>query len=137
MKILFLSFLVLVVSQLMGMAENEGVVETQKSPKIECFFESQYRLGFRLTLDRTIFNYSFSRGDLQNMNKFQIHASVRRILSEVISNSTSTEELINMISVIQSDEEKVEGISGFLHKNSRSAAVITPISSVVPWGEAH
>ena len=41
-----------------------------------------------------------------------------------------------MISVIQSDEEKVEGISGFLHKNSRSVAVITPISSV-PWGEAH
>ncbi len=135
MKILFLSFLVLVVSQLMGMGENEGVVETQKSPKIECFFESQYRLGFRSTLDRTIFNYSFSRGDLQNMNIFQIHDSVCRILSEVISNSTSTEELINMVSVIQSDEEMVEGISGFLHKNSRPVVVSTPIS-FVPWGEA-
>ncbi|MCX7352807.1 MAG: hypothetical protein NTW22_06035 [Proteobacteria bacterium] len=126
MKHVFLSFLLLVTSQLLG--ADFDVAPTRASLKVTCSIK-MYTRDIEISQGATVYKHPFSLGDLMNMNNIQIGLYVERTLGELSLSDELLSTQKNMMLLLKEDEDHVAAIIEFLHKSTRNPGTISPLNS--------
>jgi hypothetical protein len=132
MKCVFLSFLLLITSQLLGADFDEVLVRVRAVVEVT-YIENVDTKSIQIKQDSTTHSYKFFR--LCNVDKQQI----RNCIVALLENDSLSEQLSyaqkSMINLLRIDSGKIDRIVNFLYETPMTHHWDAPYSP--HWGESH